>query len=285
MKPAARFLFIDISILIILALCFCFAMLSCKKENDSHEIGRYSLFSADGNCSNIGIEGTAFTSIGLEDSNMVVMHVRASRSGTYNINTDTVNGMYFQGAGVLTTSHLNTVYLTGNGIPESKRTTTFSLKSSDGSGCKFDINVEDYIDSLEFGWQFFDNGVFHKGQVDSSHYENHVTGDAFYIEGMETSATASIFGIGLYSEYGTMTSPQFDLEAVTIFYRVQGENLLWDQSQFTVKVDSYNRDTRIVKGRFAGRVLNSNGAVEHEITDGRFRARLEHITINPPPDF
>src|SRR5437762_139637 len=56
------------------------------------------------------VVGTALTGT----SNYIDVQVNVTKTGTFTIYTDTVNGMYFRVSGIFTTLGLNTVRLKGN---------------------------------------------------------------------------------------------------------------------------------------------------------------------------
>jgi hypothetical protein len=84
----------------------------------------------------IYISGTPLVST----SNTITVSVNVTKTGTYTIGTDTVNGYYFRGIGTFTSLGVNTVTLRGNGTPFAQGTNNFVV-SFNGTVCDIQINV------------------------------------------------------------------------------------------------------------------------------------------------
>ncbi|MEO8763313.1 MAG: hypothetical protein ABI416_03460 [Ginsengibacter sp.] len=121
---------------------------SCKKEY-SYEGGPisgiatgtavYTLEGAGGNCSGAVVNGKYVTGGVLLPANNVQLRVSVTKTGTYILSTNLVNGIQFATSGNFTTTGLQTITLTGNGTPSSTGTSTFSPPV--GPGCAFFITV------------------------------------------------------------------------------------------------------------------------------------------------
>ena len=274
-------------------LCFCILQFSCKKseiaivppQHVEPSKGKFSLKAFDGSCLNASVVGTSYSGLALTNSNYILLKGKATEGGPYDISTDTVNGIYFTSKGTLTRDKEHTFLLRGHGVPQKSGFVALSLQSSDASICQLDFYVEESVDSLRYGWQFYDNGIFRKGVIDSSDYETHETGDAFHIQGRDIANTDGVFAIGLYTGIGKFSETEGENRYITGFYRQKKSYVFDNWVDYSLTVDSFDPVTRIIEGRFSGKAISMDDVVEHIITDGRFRARLEHITINPRPDF
>jgi hypothetical protein len=80
--------------------------------------------------------GTALVST----TNTITVDVNVTRTGTYTITTDTVNGYYFRGVGIFTNTGNNTVTLRGNGTPFANGINNFVV-SFDGTVCDVQVTV------------------------------------------------------------------------------------------------------------------------------------------------
>lgn len=81
---------------------------------------------ASGDCLPKTINGTYGVGVALvPTANSITVSVNITKTGTYTIYTDTVNGYYFRGTGTFTTLGTNTVTLPGNGTPFAAGTNNF----------------------------------------------------------------------------------------------------------------------------------------------------------------
>jgi hypothetical protein len=95
---------------------------SCQKEVSFENDGTLSAGSlqsdSTGDClpktvAGSYVEGTALNG----DSSYIEVQVNVTQAGSYTINTETVNGIYFSVSGAFTTTGINTVKMKGNGTP------------------------------------------------------------------------------------------------------------------------------------------------------------------------
>lgn len=84
----------------------------------------------------IYVENTALVST----SNTITVSVNVTKTGTYTIGTDTVNGYYFRGVGTFTALGTNSVTLRGFGTPFAQGTNNFVV-SFDGTVCDIQVTV------------------------------------------------------------------------------------------------------------------------------------------------
>lgn len=73
-------------------------------------------------------------------SNTITVDVNVTRTGSYVVTTDTVNGCYFRGTGIFTATGNNTVTLRGNGTPFQDGTFNY-IVSFDSTFCDIQIDV------------------------------------------------------------------------------------------------------------------------------------------------
>ncbi len=70
----------------------------------------------------------------------IEVQVNVAKAGTYFVNTDTINGMFFQATGSFAATGLNTVRLTGNGTPLSAGINNFTI-TYDSTVCKVPVSI------------------------------------------------------------------------------------------------------------------------------------------------
>jgi len=97
-------------------------MNSCQKEISFENSGSFSAGSLQsdgaGACLPKTVAGSYVEGVALKaDSNYIEVQVNVAQAGSYTINTDTVNGIYFRVTGVFTTAGISTVRVRGNGTP------------------------------------------------------------------------------------------------------------------------------------------------------------------------
>lgn len=119
--------------------------LGCKKEV-SFEIGdspAAGTLQSDvtGDCLPKTVNGTYIASTALvPTTNTITVTVDVTRTGTYVVTTDTVNGYFFRGVGTFTALGAQTVTLRGNGTPFADGVNNFVV-SFDGSVCDIQVTV------------------------------------------------------------------------------------------------------------------------------------------------
>lgn len=74
------------------------------------------------------------------DSNILIVGVDVTKTGTYLITTDTVNGFYFVGTGIFTALGANTVTLRSTGTPFTEGVFNFVV-SYDSTSCDVQVTV------------------------------------------------------------------------------------------------------------------------------------------------
>jgi hypothetical protein len=100
-----------------------------------------TLGGGNGDCTPITVAGVYRQGIALNASNTIQIQVNVTTPGNYNITTNTVNGISFFKSGTFTVSGLQTISLTGNGVPVSSGLQTFVVTFGT-SVCNFSITFE-----------------------------------------------------------------------------------------------------------------------------------------------
>lgn len=100
----------------------------------------YTLTGAPGACTVSNIAGTYTAGTALTASNTVTVQVNVTTVGAYTLTTTAVNGMTFAKSGTFASLGVQTVVLTGTGVPVAAGTHTFTPQVG-SSGCTFNIAV------------------------------------------------------------------------------------------------------------------------------------------------
>lgn len=116
---------------------------SCQKEK-SFEKGNVPASSGSlqsgttGECLGNALSGIYKADTSLNSTNYVDIKVDVTSTGSYEIGSDTINGIYFRAAGTFTTAGVNTVRLLGNGTPTVAGTNIFTV-TYDSTQCTFSV--------------------------------------------------------------------------------------------------------------------------------------------------
>jgi hypothetical protein len=103
-----------------------------------------AIFSFDGtpgNCINYAVNGNYYAGIGAGINNNTVMHINVTKPGTYDINTNTANGILFTAAGSFFITGPQIVTLVAKGIPARDELTAF-VPNTGTQSCNFVVNVQ-----------------------------------------------------------------------------------------------------------------------------------------------
>jgi hypothetical protein len=120
-----------------------------------------TLGSTAGACTSFTLNGTYQAGIAFNTGNTVQVQVNVTTPGSYQINSDSVNGVKFSGAGIFAATGLQNVTLTGVGIPTNSGLQNFMV-SYGTSTCGFPITFlppvgpsDDYFPlSLNSNWTY-----------------------------------------------------------------------------------------------------------------------------------
>ncbi len=103
-----------------------------------------AVFSFDGTpgpCINDTVNGTYYAGIATNPNNTVIMNVTVTVPGSYNITTNTANGVTFRNTGSFINAGQQQVTLTAIGTPFSSGLTGF-VPNTGASGCGFSVNIQ-----------------------------------------------------------------------------------------------------------------------------------------------
>lgn len=213
---------------------------------------------SNGSCSSATISGTYTQGIVMNPGNKVTVQVTVAQPGTYNIYTDTTNGVVFYAKGNFSTTGVQNVILQGAGTPVNEGVSQFVVHYGT-SQCSFNITFQkglappnDYLPlTSQTGfnnWTYVQNGTdTYYTQVLSGSYV--VNGLSYTVVGSGTNTsdvqndTAGIFrkGNGIYYllfDYSSFTSAQQPLRIETIILK---DNVpvgtTWDGPEVPVTVN------------------------------------------------
>ncbi len=94
---------------------------------------------SSGTCKPAVLSGAYFTGVALTSSNTVQLQVTVAVPGTYNISTNTVNGVSFSKSGTFTSVGVQSVVLTGSGTPTNSGNSDFAVTYGNNQ-CNFTVN-------------------------------------------------------------------------------------------------------------------------------------------------
>jgi hypothetical protein len=97
----------------------------------------FSLGGAPNNCSGFVLSGNYNSGIAMDNSNTASVNITTTTPGIYSITSDTVNGVYFNASGTLT-SVSNNIVLVANGTPINTGTYNYTL-TNDIEDCSFSV--------------------------------------------------------------------------------------------------------------------------------------------------
>lgn len=131
--------------LIYLLVAFSILMVGCQKElsfEGSNSPAKGSLQSdVTGDCLPKTVNGTYVVAAALVPAtNTITVQVNATKTGTYVVYTDTVNGFFFRATGTFTTLGANNITLRGFGTPFQSNVTNFVVRF-DTTFCDIQVTV------------------------------------------------------------------------------------------------------------------------------------------------
>jgi hypothetical protein len=273
------------------------AFFSCQKEY-SFEKGNTipaegSLWDSAGDCLPSTVHGTYYNGVTPGgDTAYVELQVNVTKTGGYNIKTDTANGFSFSDSGYFSNTGVNTIQLKPSGHPIIVGTSTFNV-SFDSTFCSFTINVQDSTGTglggtdttgnsdtsqVQTGtWKFTQGSLTFSGTVDTSSKDNSSGVATILLVAGSTATKDTILSLNFLIaasdiQPGTYTSATngvvFNfIDATSVITPIYSASLLDTGTDFTIVVTSYDATTKEMKGTFSGRALTSSGTVV-PITDG-----------------
>ncbi|KAA9037182.1 hypothetical protein FW778_17290 [Ginsengibacter hankyongi] len=160
----------------------------------------YFLSGYPNDCENPGIGGRYAVNDKITNGDTITLHVTVITPGTYNIQTDTVNGISFSASGYFSLMGNQTVKLTCSGLPDSAGRVFFNVHA-DSSQCKFSIPIESGSPQAVY--------VLESGTSGGSLYCTPQLVNGTYFSGVSlnntntVNITAYVTVIGTYSIYTT----------------------------------------------------------------------------------
>jgi hypothetical protein len=279
-KPRMKkILFLVFSVVVIFA--------ACKKDDHHADMpAKGSLQDAKGYCLPITVHGTWIQgTVPNPDTNYVEITVDVSRTGTYNISTDSRNGIMLADSGTFDRIGINNVRLKPTGKIVYTTSSTFPL-IFDNTYCDFTINTIDT--TLPDGqWQFTAGGQFQHGLASFFVYYPPEGGLLVDIVG-GTKTYDSIWHLFLpmaedrgNSSYGFTPGAYSTSNPRTSFFYLAGtDTILRADATTPGNVINISLDSIVsaasgyqisARGRFGGSAVNKAGA-SVPVTGGIFKA-------------
>jgi hypothetical protein len=108
--------------------------------NTPPQIAQFTLEGAPGTCSNFIVNGTYTAGVALMSANTVEVMVNVTATGSYSINTNTIDGISLSQSGNFTVTGIQKIILNGSGTPLTPNIFTFTPNTGT-SDCTFDVTV------------------------------------------------------------------------------------------------------------------------------------------------
>lgn len=109
--------------------------------NTTDSVATFVLAGSPTTCSHVVPVGTYKKNTPLTSSNKISVEVSVSKTGSWQANTNTVNGISFSGTGQFTSSGIQTIVLQGSGLPSQSGAVTFNI-SAGSNTCSFVLNID-----------------------------------------------------------------------------------------------------------------------------------------------
>jgi hypothetical protein len=125
-------------------LCAAMVLLltTCAKEY-SYEGGKgsaeYTFIGAPGECAQSVVSGNFYIDTALTPANTVTLMVDVTVGGSYNVSTNSVNGISFSATGNFSDTGIQKMVMKGDGTPDTAGAFIFAIPGT--AGCSFTINV------------------------------------------------------------------------------------------------------------------------------------------------
>ncbi|MGN6492207.1 MAG: hypothetical protein ACTHLE_09450 [Agriterribacter sp.] len=125
-----------------------FLIVSCQKELsfeippvivDNSTVAAFTLGSEGNNCTGAEVKGTYMHDVEMNASNTAEIQVSVTKKGSYELTTDTVNGVSFFASGDFEKTGNQTVALTARGLPEAEGDKEFSISGATNK-CSFKVS-------------------------------------------------------------------------------------------------------------------------------------------------
>ncbi|HVU55453.1 MAG TPA: hypothetical protein VHD83_10380 [Puia sp.] len=268
----------------------------CRKLNPTQpEPPGHGYFPLDefGNCgANTKVHGIWYNGLPTNtDSNYVDVAVYVTSPGSYKITSDTLDGVYFTGAGEFPDSGATTVRLKGSGKFSNPGELYFHIRF-DSSACQFYMPVNDSL-GLSIGgnvWRFTAEGRTYSGPFSAQSFSIPQSSATDFELGGSIAGTDTAFAIDLASaegygslEVGAYPTSGSDLDFVGLYTTNPNGGVvqyIYKNSTAAGAVVTVNIVSIVnmldpfyhvtVMATFSGTVLNSEGKLV-PLTNGRFK--------------
>ncbi|MBS1590742.1 MAG: hypothetical protein JST07_01365 [Bacteroidetes bacterium] len=270
--------------LIILSVITAILFFACSKEY-SYEtgsgLGGYatgSLKDSLGNCQGITANGTYMVDSIMTDSNYVIIKLNITSVGKYKINTDTVNGFWFNDSSYFLSSGIQSIKLKAHGKPVLPMLSTFTV-NFDSTTCIFSVPIVGsgtlsttyYPTTTNSNWTYKNSAssdtvrvtstgvtyliggspyiLFVDSYNDSSVYRNDGSGNYYTYGFLDDSATAPVSYIFLKDNVSTGTTWE-TAEANTTFLGASAKikyryTITNNSTSLTVNGTTYNNVIKV----------------------------------------
>jgi hypothetical protein len=112
---------------------------SIDLSNNAFGVSDGTLGAAAGLCTPVAFAGTYTHGVIMNSSNNIMIQVNVTATGSYNISTDTVNGVTFSGAGMFISTGVQSVQLNASGTPISAGSQIYTITYG-ATNCTFSLN-------------------------------------------------------------------------------------------------------------------------------------------------
>jgi len=109
--------------------------------SDSAGKAIFSFDGTPGDCINYAVNGNYYVGIGASINNNALMHINVTKPGSYDINTNTANGIIFTATGSFFNTGPQLVTLVAKGMPVREEQTSF-IPNTGTQSCNFMVNVQ-----------------------------------------------------------------------------------------------------------------------------------------------
>ena len=240
-----------------------------------------------GQCVTANINGEYLTNVATDASNTVQITVTITEPGKYSINTETVNGIFFNASGIFYNAGTYNVTLQGHGTAINIGNTSFTVKFNQ-SQCAFTLPVLTDLNT----WSFWDNNKKYSGKttflevapvfdrLGSTRQTLVFQGDnilssaplylLFYLNSEVGASFLQPSTHYIDSDDGGFTFFEDNLQKYTL-------NQAISRNSFLLRIISFNRATSIMEGSFEGPIFNLQNS-RFNITKGRFKANAR-VTV------
>ncbi len=275
---------------------------ACQKDFSIETGASYAatgtLHDSSGNCMTDSVVGTFYNGIAPNgtlaasaDTAYVLVKVNVATAGTYNIVSNTQNGLYFSDSGYFSATGINTIKLKPVGTPIIPGTNSYTI-TFDSSTCYFSVTTKDSTGTglgggttptspnlSDTAWKFTGPSGSYQGPVDTAYTLDTLGAHYLYIAGHNTGDsvfyatirfTGSVIATGTYNSSSSALFRFTDSGGTTIYTAdptVSGVNTV-------ITISSYNSTTNIVTGTFTGTANNASGTAVN-ITQGSFTIKVK----------